>query len=47
MGSNSYRKNFLLGIAHPVVGPPFRYKGCIGRRGSNEAMIMEEADVWP
>ena len=30
-----------------LVGPPFRYKGCTGRRRSEEAMIMKEADVWP
>ena len=47
MGSNPCRKNFLLGIAHLVVGPPFRYRGCIGRRRSDEAVIMKEADVWP
>ena len=38
---------FLLGIVHPVVGPPFKYKRYIGRRRSDEAMIIKEADVWP
>ena len=37
---------FISDIAHPVVGPPFRYKGYIGRRRSDEAVIMKEADVW-
>ena len=37
----------LLGIAHPVVGPPFKYKECTGRRHSDEVVIMKEADVWP
>ena len=45
--SSHCTKNFLLGIAHPVVGPPFRYRGCIGRQDSDEAVIMKEADVWP
>ena len=40
-------KKFLQGIAHPVVGPPFRYRGCTGRRRSDKAVIMKEADVWP
>ena len=40
-------KNFLLGITHPVVGPPLRYMGYTGRRRSDEAVIMKEADVWP
>ena len=38
---------FLLGIAHPVVGSPFRYRECTGKRRSDEAVIMKEADVWP
>ena len=37
---------FLLDIAHPDVGPPFRYRGCIGRRRSDEAVIMKKGDVW-
>ena len=46
-GSSPCKKVFQLGIAHPVVGPPFRNKGCTGRRCSDEAVIMKEADVWP
>ena len=46
-GERPYRRNFLLGIAHPVVEPPFRYRGCIGRRRSDEVVIMKEANVWP
>ena len=38
---------FLLGIAHPVVGPPFRYRGCTGGRRSDEAAIMKKVDMWP
>ena len=34
---------FLLGIAHPIVGPLL----CIGRRRSDEAVIAKEADMWP
>ena len=47
VGSNLCRRNFLLGIAHLVVRPLFRYRGCTGRGCSNETMIMKEADVWP
>ena len=39
-------RNFLLGIAHPVVGPPFKYRGCAGRWRYDEAVIMKEADMW-
>ena len=46
-GSSPYRKIFLLGIVHPVVRPPFRYKGCTRRRRYDEVVIMKEADVWP
>ena len=45
MGSNPYRRIFLLGIAHPVVGPPFRYRGCTGRWRFDKTAIMKEADV--
>ena len=38
---------FLLGIAHPVVRPPFRYRECTGRRSSDKAVIAKEADMWP
>ena len=38
---------FLLDIAHPVVGPPFRFRRCTGRLRSDEAVVMKEADVWP
>ena len=46
-GSSPCRRIFLLNIAYPVVGPPFRYRGCTGRRRSNEAMIMKKVDMWP
>ena len=36
---------FLLGIAHPVMGPPFWYRGCTGRQRSKKAVIMKAADV--
>ena len=36
-----------MGTAHPVVEPPFRYMGCVGRRCFDEAVIMKKADVWP
>ena len=47
MGSSPCRRISLLGIAHPVVGPPFRYMECTGKRRSDEVVIMMEADVWP
>ena len=47
MRSSPCRNYSLLGISHPIVGPPFRYKECTERRGSDEAVIMKEADVWP
>ena len=45
VGSSPCRKIFLLSIAHPIVGPPFRYKKCMGRRGSYKAVIAKEADM--
>ena len=47
MGSSPCRNYSLLGFAHPVVGPPFRYKEYTGRRRSDEAVIVKEADMWP
>ena len=38
---------FLLDIAYPVVRPPFKYKGCTGRRRSDEAVIMKKVNMWP
>ena len=34
----------LLGFAHPVVGPPFRYAR---RRRSFETMSTKKAGLWP
>ena len=34
----------LLGFAHPVVGPPFRYAR---RRRSFEVMSMKKVGLWP
>ena len=34
----------LLGFAHPIVGPPFKYRECTR---SDEAVIVKEADMWP
>ena len=47
VGSSPCRRFSLLGIVYPVVGPPLRYRGCTGRRRSDEAVIMKKADVWP
>ena len=47
VGSSPCRRIFLIGIAHPIVGPPFRYRGCTGRRRFDEAVIMKKANVWP
>ena len=43
MGSSPYRRISLLVIAHPIVGPPFRYRECAGRRRSLEADIEKKA----
>ena len=43
--SSPCRRIFLLDIAHPGLGPPFRYKGCTERRRSNEVVIMKKVDV--
>ena len=45
MGSIPRRIISLLDIAHPVVGPPFKYRECTGRQRSDEAVIIKEADV--
>ena len=45
MGSIPCRRISLLDIVHPIVGPPFKYRECTGRRHSDEAVIMKEADV--
>ena len=45
MGSSPCRRISLLGIAHPIVGPLFRYRECIERRRSDEAVIIKEVDV--
>ena len=34
----------LLGFAHPVVGPPFRY---MRRRHSFEVVSTKKAGLWP
>ena len=47
VGSSPYKRISLLGIAHLVMGPPFRYMKCIERQRSNEVVIMKEADVLP
>ena len=47
VGSSPCRNYSLLGIAHPVVEPPFRYRECTGRQRSDKAVIIKEADVWP
>ena len=47
MGSSPCKIISLLGIPHPVVGAPFRYREFTGRQRSDEAVIMKEDDVWP
>ena len=47
MGSNPCRRLSLLGIDHPVAGPPFQYREFIGRRRSDEAVIVKKVDMWP
>ena len=36
----------LLSTTHPVVGPPFRYRECAGRRRSLKAAIVKKARLW-
>ena len=43
MGSSPYRNYSLLGIAHPVVGPPFRYRVDTGEQRSDEVVIVKKA----
>ena len=44
-GSSPCWRIFLLGITHPVVGLPFRYRGCTGKRRSDEAVIVKKVDM--
>ena len=46
MGSNLCRISSLLGIAHPVVGPPFSYREYVGGRHSLEAAVIKKAGLW-
>ena len=46
MGSNPCRRLSLLGFAHPVVGPPFRYRECVEIWRSLEVDIKKEAGLW-
>ena len=39
-------ENFLLGFAHPVVGPTFRYSDYPGRRYAVEVVIEKKAEMW-
>ena len=47
MGSKPCRRLSLVGIAHPIAEPLFRYKEFIGRRRSDEVVIVKKADMWP
>ena len=44
-GDSPYRNYSLLGIAHPVVGPHFRYMTGTGGRRSIEASIVKKAGL--
>ena len=46
-GGSPCRKNFLLGIAHPLVGPPFKYERYKRKRRSFEAVSTKKAELWP
>ena len=37
---------YSIGHSHPIVGPPFRYRECAGRRRSLEAAIVKKAGLW-
>ena len=45
MGSNPCRRLLLLGIAHPVTGPPFRYREFNLTRFSNDYVANDMAKV--
>ena len=38
---------FLLGIAHPVVGPLSGTGGVQGDDAPTKAVIMKKVDMWP
>ena len=35
-----------MGIAHPVVGLPFKYREYAGERRLLEAIVMKKAGLW-
>ena len=35
-----------MGIAHPIMGPPFRQRKYAGGRRSLEAAVMKKAGLW-
>ena len=35
-----------MGIAHPVVGPPSKYREYACGRQSLEATVMKKAELW-
>ena len=45
VGSSPCRIYLYWALAHPVVGPPFRYRTCTGRRRSLEVGIMKRAGL--
>ena len=46
MGSSPCRNYSLLGIAHLVVGPHFRYMTGTGGRHSIEVSIVKKVGLW-
>ena len=35
-----------MGIVHPIVGPPFRYREYAGRQRPLEVAVMKKAGLW-
>ena len=42
MGSNPYRRLSLLGIAHPIAGPPFQVQGVYRETAIRQGRDCEE-----
>ena len=46
MESSPCRKFTLLGIAHPLWDPHFKYREYTDARRSLEAAVMKKAELW-
>ena len=46
VGSSLCRNYSLLGVAHPLWDPHFRYRECTGGRRSLDAVIVKKVRLW-